>query len=82
MTPVEGEDLVTLITCTPYGVNTHRLLVHAKRVPLDAMDKEAIDKSGRTIQWWMIALSLFGLVVIGALTYWVMREIRKARSHV
>lgn len=82
LTPVEGEDLVTLITCTPYGVNTHRLLVHAKRVPLDATDKEAIDKSGRTIQWWMIALSLFGLVVIGALTYWVMREIRKARSHV
>lgn len=28
---VEGEDLVTLVTCTPYGVNTHRLLVHARR---------------------------------------------------
>lgn len=26
-----GEDLCTLVTCTPYGVNTHRLLVHAKR---------------------------------------------------
>lgn len=29
----EGEDLVTLITCTPYGVNTHRLLIRAHRVP-------------------------------------------------
>ena len=28
---VEGEDLVTLITCTPYAVNTHRLLVRGKR---------------------------------------------------
>ena len=28
----EGEDLVTLITCTPYGINTHRLLVHGERV--------------------------------------------------
>lgn len=28
----EGEDLVTLITCTPYGVNDHRILVHARRV--------------------------------------------------
>ena len=28
----EGEDLVTLITCTPYGKNTHRLLVHGKRI--------------------------------------------------
>ena len=29
--PVEGEDLVTLMTCTPYGVNTHRLLVRGHR---------------------------------------------------
>lgn len=29
---VEGEDLVTLVTCTPYGVNTHRLLVRGSRV--------------------------------------------------
>ena len=30
--PIEGEDRVTLVTCTPYGVNSHRLLVHGKRV--------------------------------------------------
>lgn len=29
---VKGEDIVTLITCTPYGKNTHRLLVHGKRI--------------------------------------------------
>ena len=29
---VEGEDLCTLTTCTPYGINTHRLLVHGTRV--------------------------------------------------
>ncbi|WP_196228799.1 class C sortase [Butyrivibrio fibrisolvens] len=28
----DGEDYVTLVTCTPYGVNTHRLLVRGKRV--------------------------------------------------
>lgn len=28
---VEGEDRVTLVTCTPYGINDHRLLVHAVR---------------------------------------------------
>ncbi len=27
----EGRDLVTLVTCVPYGINTHRLLVHAER---------------------------------------------------
>jgi sortase A len=31
----EGEDLVTLVTCTPYGVNTDRLLVHGHRVPYE-----------------------------------------------
>lgn len=29
----EGEDLCTLITCTPYGINTHRLLIRGHRVP-------------------------------------------------
>ena len=36
--PVQGRDLVTLLTCTPYGVNTHRLLVRGSRteyVPQD-----------------------------------------------
>ena len=29
---VEGQDYCTLVTCTPYGINTHRLLVRGKRV--------------------------------------------------
>ena len=38
----EGKDLVTLVTCTPYGVNTHRLLVHAERcdVPAEFYDRD------------------------------------------
>lgn len=32
---VEGEDLLTLVTCTPYAVNTHRLLVTGHSVPYD-----------------------------------------------
>ena len=30
-----GRDLATLVTCTPYGVNTHRLLVMGRRTPFD-----------------------------------------------
>ena len=30
---IEGEDHVTLVTCTPYGVNTHRLLIRGTRIP-------------------------------------------------
>ena len=36
----EGEDYCTLVTCTPFGVNTHRLLVRGTRIPYE--DAEAI----------------------------------------
>jgi sortase A len=38
----DGKDLVTLVTCTPYGVNTNRLLVHAERcdVPPEWYDRD------------------------------------------
>lgn len=32
---VDGQDYVTLVTCTPYAVNTHRLLVRGKRIPYE-----------------------------------------------
>lgn len=32
--PIAGRDLITLITCTPYAVNSHRLLVTGERIPL------------------------------------------------
>ncbi len=38
-----GMDLVTLITCTPYGVNTHRLLVRGKRVPYELAQEEVVE---------------------------------------
>lgn len=36
----EGEDLCTLVTCTPYGINSHRLLVRGHRVQNMAESKE------------------------------------------
>ena len=34
-----GEDLCTLVTCTPYGVNTHRLLVRGSRIPYEEAEE-------------------------------------------
>lgn len=36
----EGRDICTLVTCTPYGINTHRLLVHANRIENDDNNKQ------------------------------------------
>ena len=33
LVPEEGRDLCTLVTCTPYGINSHRLLVRGTRIP-------------------------------------------------
>lgn len=47
--PVKKEDMVTLITCTPYGVNTHRLLVQGKRVAykgeLESVEEDIQEKT-------------------------------------
>ncbi len=44
--PVEGEDYVTLITCTPYAVNTHRLLVRGTRVPYTEQQRQEERQNG------------------------------------
>jgi len=41
---VPGEDLVTLITCTPYALNSHRLLVRGRRIPYIAYMAEEIEQ--------------------------------------
>lgn len=37
---VPGEDLCTLVTCTPYGINTHRLLVRGSRIPYEEAEEK------------------------------------------
>lgn len=41
---VQGEDILTLVTCYPYGINSHRLLVHARRS--DAPNSDATTDNG------------------------------------
>ncbi len=38
----EGEDYVTLVTCTPYGINSHRLLVRGTRIHLDEAEEAGL----------------------------------------
>ena len=43
----DGDDYVTLVTCTPYAVNTHRLLVRGHRVPMKAA--KAVQKTEKKV---------------------------------
>lgn len=74
-----GKDLVTLITCTPLGVNTHRLLVTAERAELDAAEELEAAKhiTGPGFPWWALALAA---AVIVATFYFVWSTRRPAST--
>ncbi len=69
---VESSDLVTLITCTPYMINTHRLLVTGVRVPFvdKQMEKQINQVKGYHIERLTLFVILFGLVVL-VLCFWI-----------
>lgn len=75
----QGEDLLTLITCTPYGINSHRLLVHAHRVPMDP-DDNAFEESAAQMQWWMWAILLTVLLILILLAWWLIRRARQQKA--
>ena len=63
----EGKDLCTLITCTPYGINTHRLLVHGIRIEKSDAAKRKPDMTDkRKILFWCV-LSGISLAIILAI---------------
>ena len=49
----QGEDLVTLLTCHPYGLNTHRLLVRGSRIPYEeAVEQEQQEQAQPVVSVW------------------------------
>ena len=61
---VDGKDYVTLVTCTPYAINTHRLLVRGERIEYnsDTEAQVAVDKSLSTADI-ILYVSLFVAIV-------------------
>ena len=62
---VPGEDLVSLITCTPYGVNTHRLILTGKRVPFQQRIYEGIQAKPFSFREFIFTALPFLFVAIG-----------------
>lgn len=60
----EGRDLVSLITCTPYGVNTHRLVVTGERTIYEKSVYEGINKNSMSMREVMFTIIPFGFVTI------------------
>ena len=72
LTTLAGEDLCTLVTCTPYGVNSHRLLVRGSRVPYEKAaedtEKEAPKEPARSTlkENYLRGLAIGGGSALGA----------------
>lgn len=81
----EGKDLMTLFTCTPYGVNTHRLLVRGHRVPYEEtiLEDEKVPTANRSLHtnyllWVVVGLAVTGFLIW--LMYWFDKKRRTKNS--
>lgn len=81
--PVAGQDLLTLFTCTPYGVNSHRLMVHAHRIAYDpavqgaAPDSESPGWVMESWMWWLLGGAGVGLLSLLAIVIGNLRRRRR-----
>ena len=74
-----GRDKLVLVTCTPYGLNTDRLLVEAERAPLDSVGRSD-DGWVPSLSWWMILdLLLIVLILLVLLRRWWKRRMEERR---
>lgn len=61
---VSGKDLVSLVTCTPYGINTHRLVVTGERVPYEQKVQENIKRDLFSLEESILIAVLVVLIVV------------------
>ncbi|QOQ39475.1 class C sortase [Trueperella pecoris] len=80
---VDGKDLVSLITCTPLGINTHRILVTGERItPTPIAD---VERAGNTpdlpgFPWWAVFIGLAVVACMVGVWHAGYAQARKARD--
>ncbi|MCI9141429.1 MAG: class C sortase [Lachnospiraceae bacterium] len=80
-----GMDYCTLVTCTPYGVNTHRLLVRGVRIAnreeavTETMEKTTEDEKATELAWWMM-VPIVGIPVFFGTLVWLLFRYRRRRD--
>lgn len=85
-----GEDYCTLVTCTPFGVNTHRLLVRGTRIPYSEEEKTEVEASyqEQPVSAWeqqykrgiLLGLGLTALMAAAAIAIVLIRKSWKGRG--
>lgn len=79
----EGKDYVTLVTCTPYAVNTHRLLIRGHRIPYEDAEKIAppqIDTGLKIPYEIQVLLTGLGVLVLIIIIWKISGKVRKKKK--
>lgn len=78
---VPNMDCVTLMTCTPYGINTHRMLVRAHRIDTSSPHNVKVPADGIMADDMTVYAVIAAAVLIMLLTFWIVSEhLLKRRS--
>ena len=76
----EGEDLCTLVTCTPYGVNSHRLLVRGHRVEnKEGAGLGRITADAMMIDFRYVAPVFAAPIFLGIVLFMVLRSLKRKK---
>ena len=61
----EGRDLITLVTCVPYSVNSHRLVIHAERYNPEGVAEEFVTTANRPpVEWIILGCVAGGIIAV------------------
>lgn len=78
----EGKDYITLFTCTPYGVNSHRMLVRGHRVPYDPQElaDENLPLSDMSLHTNYLLWVIVGILITAAFCFFLYKREKKAEQ--
>ena len=66
---VPDKDLATLITCTPYGINTHRLVITGERVAYEQKEYDEIKGEMMSLREMIFAVIPFAFLMIAVISH-------------
>ncbi len=79
---VPGEDEVTLMTCTPYGVNSHRLLIRGHRIETIFDKKIKVSADALQVDSMKVIPAVFAPLLVMLFMYWHITGRRKKSIHI
>lgn len=78
----EGEDYITLITCTPYAINTHRMLVRGTRIDTDeylaSINNSNLDNEKQSVNYLFIFIIVVLIILI---VIFIFKKARRRRKN-